>query len=79
MVRSEDLPDEWFCNVCLGRWYPSRLPVHKGVFGAALNALDRVNPQAFSLPKKLQTLFDGVKAGVDGEYEEVLPPTKPAK
>lgn len=71
MVPSEDLPDEWYCNECLFKRYPSRVPVHKGVFGPALNNLEKSIPRAFSLPKKLQTRFEGVKAGPDGEYEEV--------
>ncbi|UPK90353.1 hypothetical protein LCI18_001288 [Fusarium solani-melongenae] len=71
MVPSDDLPDEWYCNECLFKRYPSRVSVHKGVFGPALNNLEKSIPRAFSLPKKLQTRFEGVKAGPDGEYEEV--------
>ncbi|KAM0434421.1 hypothetical protein ACHAPT_003517 [Fusarium lateritium] len=71
MVPSDDLPDEWYCNECLFKRYPSRVPVHKGVFGPALNNLEKSIPRAFSLPKKLQARFEGVKAGADGEYEEV--------
>ncbi|KAI9166856.1 hypothetical protein HJFPF1_02971 [Paramyrothecium foliicola] len=71
MVQSESLPDEWFCNECLFRKFPSRLPVYKGVFAGALNALEKTIPRAFSLPKKLQNRFEGVKAGADGDYEEI--------
>lgn len=71
MIRSEDLPDEWYCNECLVKRYPSRVPVHKGVFGAPLNLLEKSIPRAFSLPKKVQNRFEGVKAGADGDYEEV--------
>ncbi|KAF4984024.1 hypothetical protein FZEAL_682 [Fusarium zealandicum] len=78
MVPSDSLPDEWFCNECLFKRYPSRMPVHKGVFAGALNNLEKSIPRAFSLPKKLQTRFEGVKAGADGEYEEVTT-TKTAK
>ncbi|KAH6998516.1 hypothetical protein BKA56DRAFT_608056 [Ilyonectria sp. MPI-CAGE-AT-0026] len=70
MVQSENLPDEWFCNECLFKRYPSRVPVHKGVFANALNNLEKSIPRAFSLPKRLQTRFEGVKAGSDGDYEE---------
>ncbi|KAK7404182.1 hypothetical protein QQX98_010024 [Neonectria punicea] len=70
MVQSESLPDEWFCNECLFKRHPSRVPVHKGVFANALNNLEKSIPRAFSLPKRLQARFDGVKAGADGDYEE---------
>lgn len=71
MVQSETLPDEWYCNECLSRRYPSRMPAHGGAFSSALIQLDKSIPRAFSLPKKLQTRFEGVKAGSDGDYEEV--------
>ncbi|KAH7162614.1 hypothetical protein B0J13DRAFT_615242 [Dactylonectria estremocensis] len=70
MVQSESLPDEWFCNECLFKRYPSRIPMHTGVFANALNNLEKSIPRAFSLPKRLQTRFEGVKAGIDGDYEE---------
>lgn len=72
MVQSEDLPDEWFCNECLFKKYPSRVAVHRGVFAAALNNLEKSIPRAFSLPRKLQTRFEGVRAGADGDYEDVI-------
>jgi hypothetical protein len=71
MVQSESLPDEWYCNECLFRKFPSRVPVYKGVFASALNNLEKTIPRAFSLPKKLQTRFEGVKAGADGDYEDM--------
>ncbi|KAK2935904.1 Zinc finger, PHD-type [Fusarium oxysporum f. sp. vasinfectum] len=71
MITSDHLPDEWFCNECLYKRYPSRMPPYKGVFAAALINLEKSIPRAFSLPKKLQTRFEGVKAGAYGEYEEV--------
>ncbi|PTB43233.1 hypothetical protein M441DRAFT_135381 [Trichoderma asperellum CBS 433.97] len=71
MVQSDHLPDEWYCNECSFRRYPSRVPVYKGVFASALIALEKSIPRAFSLPKKTQTRFEGVKAGADGDYEEV--------
>ncbi|PCD37821.1 hypothetical protein AU210_006317 [Fusarium oxysporum f. sp. radicis-cucumerinum] len=71
MITSDHLPDEWFCNECLYKRYPSRMPPYKGVFAAALINLEKSIPRAFSLPKKLQTCFEGVKAGAYGEYEEV--------
>lgn len=72
MVQSDHLPDEWYCNECLIRRYPSRVPVHKGIFGGALNNLEKSIPRAFSLPKRVQNRFEGVRAGVDGDYEEII-------
>ncbi|PHH82443.1 hypothetical protein CDD82_5941 [Ophiocordyceps australis] len=77
MVPSHHLPDEWFCNECLVRRFPLRVPVHKGLFGSALNMLEKSNPRAFSLPPKLQTYFEGVRAGADGDYEDIAT-SKPA-
>ncbi|KAF5673347.1 essential subunit of the histone deacetylase rpd3s complex [Fusarium circinatum] len=71
MIPSDHLPDEWFCNECLYKRYPTRMPPYKGLFAAALINLEKSIPRAFSLPKKLQTRFEGVKAGAYGEYEEV--------
>ncbi|KAM4054729.1 PHD-finger domain-containing protein [Hirsutella rhossiliensis] len=72
MVQSDDLPDEWYCNECLIRRFPSRVPVHKGIFAGALNNLEKSIPRAFSLPKKVQNRFEGVRAGADGDYEDVM-------
>ncbi|KHN95091.1 Essential subunit of the histone deacetylase Rpd3S complex [Metarhizium album ARSEF 1941] len=72
MVQSDHLPDEWYCNECLVRRYPSRVPVHKGIFGSALNNLEKSIPRAFSLPRRVQNRFEGVRAGADGDYEEVV-------
>ncbi|RDA87686.1 hypothetical protein CP532_3819 [Ophiocordyceps camponoti-leonardi (nom. inval.)] len=74
MVQSDRLPDEWYCNECLIRRFPSRVPVHKGIFASALNNLEKCIPRAFSLPAKVQNRFEGVRAGADGDYEEVVPP-----
>lgn len=73
MVQSQasDLPEDWYCNECIVKRWPSRVPVHKGVFGAPLNRLEQSIPRAFSLPKRLQNRFEGVKAGVDGDYEDI--------
>ncbi|KAJ9152154.1 Transcriptional regulatory protein RCO1 [Pleurostoma richardsiae] len=73
------LPDEWFCHVCFSARYPDRVPDHGGAFGQLLNALEKKNSSAFRLPGEIRDYFDGVKTGVDGEYEEVAPPTKTKK
>ncbi|PHH58854.1 hypothetical protein CDD81_4265 [Ophiocordyceps australis] len=77
MAPSNHLPDEWFCTECLVRRFPLRVPVHKGLFGSALNLLEKSNPRAFSLPPKLQTYFEGVRAGAHGDYEDTAS-SKPA-
>ncbi|KAJ0320145.1 hypothetical protein Brms1b_003452 [Colletotrichum noveboracense] len=73
------LPEEWFCNVCFSTRYPTRVPEHKGPFGGLLNGLEKTNPQAFKLPRPVQLYFEGVKIGPEGEYEDVVVPTKPKK
>ena len=74
MVQSEQLPDEWYCNECFVTKYPSRIPVYKGSFAGALSQLEKSVPRAFSLPKRIQNRFEGVRAGADGDYEEVTGP-----
>ncbi|KAH6897022.1 hypothetical protein B0T10DRAFT_556868 [Thelonectria olida] len=71
MSRSDPLPDEWYCNECMFSKFPSKVPVHKGVFASALNHLEKSIPRSYSLPKELQERFEGVKAGPDGGYEEI--------
>lgn len=71
MDQADDLPDEWYCNECIVRRFPSRVPIHRGIFAGLLNNLEKSIPRAFSLPKKLQNRFEGVKAGADGDYEDL--------
>ncbi|KAJ6785833.1 hypothetical protein PWT90_10241 [Aphanocladium album] len=73
--QTEDLPDEWYCNECIVRRFPSRVTIHKGAFASALNNLEKNIPRAFSLPKRIQNRFEGVKVGADGDYEEVASKT----
>ncbi|GKT46676.1 uncharacterized protein ColSpa_06857 [Colletotrichum spaethianum] len=75
----DTLPEEWFCNVCFSNRYPTRVPEHKGPFGGLLNSLEKTNPQAFKLPQRVQVYFEGVKVGPEGEYEDIVVPTKPKK
>ncbi|KAF6807305.1 PHD-finger domain-containing protein [Colletotrichum sojae] len=77
--QNDTTPDEWFCNLCFSIRYPTRVPEHKGPFGGMLNCLEKTNPQAFKLPREVQLYFEGVKIGADGEYEDVVVPTKPKK
>ncbi|KAH7038133.1 uncharacterized protein B0I36DRAFT_75884 [Microdochium trichocladiopsis] len=64
--------DEWYCNECTYRAYPS-IGEKKGVFGSLLSLMDRKNSRAFRLPERLRDYFEGVKTGPEGEYEEVAP------
>ncbi|KAM0530855.1 hypothetical protein ACHAP9_008984 [Verticillium nonalfalfae] len=41
-----------------------------GHFGALLAVLDKTNPGAFELPQHIQTYFENVRAGPQGDYEE---------
>ncbi|KAK2009796.1 PHD-finger domain-containing protein [Colletotrichum eremochloae] len=75
----DTLPEEWFCNVCFSNRYPTRVPEHRGPFGGLLNSLEKTNPQAFKLPQRVQLYFEGVKVGPEGEYEDIVVPTKPKK
>jgi hypothetical protein len=70
MDQTEDLPDEWYCNACAVNRFPTRVPIHRGVFAGLLNNLEKSIPRSFSLPKKVQNRFEGVKAGADGDYED---------
>lgn len=70
LVGSSDLPDDWFCNDCIYKRSAQR-PDHRGPFGPMLNMLEKMIPRAFSLPKKVQVCFEDIKAGVNGEYEEI--------
>lgn len=72
------MPPDWFCNVCRTSQGPARLPSHTGVFAGLLEKLDSKNSSAFRLPKHVRDYFEGVRTGVDGEYEDVaLPAVKP--
>ncbi|TQN73094.1 hypothetical protein CSHISOI_02385 [Colletotrichum shisoi] len=79
----DTLPEEWFCNVCSSNRYPARVLDHQGAFGGAfgglLNSLEKTNPRAFKLPHRVQVYFEGVKVGPEGEYEDIVVPTKPKK
>ncbi|KAI1326408.1 hypothetical protein F5Y16DRAFT_375192 [Xylariaceae sp. FL0255] len=67
------VPDEWYCNECQHRFFPSLISKPEGIFGPLLTNLDRKNPRAFRLPESIRDYFDAVKTGAEGEYEEVAP------
>ncbi|CAK7217614.1 hypothetical protein SCUCBS95973_003214 [Sporothrix curviconia] len=70
--EGRDLPDEWFCNVCIGRRNPAVLMRYTGIFGALLNIMEKRNSSAFRLPSETREHFEGVKTGPDGEYEDIV-------
>ncbi|KAI0011785.1 hypothetical protein F4779DRAFT_157219 [Xylariaceae sp. FL0662B] len=67
------IPDEWYCNECTQRYFPS-IGEQRGAFGSLLHALERKNPRAFRLPEDVRDHFEGVRTGAEGEYEEIAPP-----
>jgi hypothetical protein len=67
----ENSSKEWFCNVCQWRRHLSeKEPPRNDSFASLLNGLERKNASAFRLPSDVRELFDNVKTGPDGEYEE---------
>ena len=72
------MPVEWFCNVCRTNRDIARLPAHDGSFAQMLEKLDAKNSSAFRLPGPVRDRFEGVRTGVDGEYEEIANAVKPA-
>lgn len=73
------MPVEWFCNVCRANRDPAGLPTHGGAFALMLEKLDVKNSSAFRLPAAVRDRFEGVRTGVDGEYEEAVAPVKPTR
>ncbi|CAK7264799.1 hypothetical protein SEPCBS119000_001181 [Sporothrix epigloea] len=69
--EDRELPDEWFCNVCIGRRNPAATMRYVGIFGALLNVMESRNSSAFRLPSETRNFFEAVKTGPDGEYEDI--------
>jgi hypothetical protein len=63
---------QWFCNVCQASRDPAALPKRTGVFRLLNEKLDAKNSSAFRLPASVRDLFEGVRTGPDGEYEEIV-------
>jgi hypothetical protein len=79
VIMQDSMPVEWFCNVCRTKRDPAGLPVHNGAFALILEKLDAKNSSAFRLPVTVRDAFEGVRTGADGEYEEIVAATKPAR
>ncbi|PSR93908.1 hypothetical protein BD289DRAFT_166311 [Coniella lustricola] len=69
----------WFCWDCMVKRDPSLVGEHKGPFGSLMTNLDKKHAKVFALPKKIRDYFEGVRTGVDGEYEEFVSPVKGKK
>lgn len=74
-VGEGDLED-WYCQECFYAKFPTRHEEYSGAFAGLLNILQKRNSSAFRLPKDLRAYFEGVKTGIDGEYEEIVPAAK---
>ncbi|EAQ91325.1 hypothetical protein CHGG_03260 [Chaetomium globosum CBS 148.51] len=77
VLSNEAMTVEFFCNVCRVSRDPARLPTHGGIFAVMLEKLDASNSSAFRLPAPIRDLFEGVRTGPDGEYEEIVNVVKP--
>ncbi|KAK0645916.1 hypothetical protein B0T16DRAFT_149273 [Cercophora newfieldiana] len=78
----ESMPEDsqWFCNVCQSSRDPSSFQAHDGAFALLDEKLDARNSSAFRLPGPVRDLFENVRTGPDGEYEEnVTVPKAPKK
>lgn len=71
------MPADWFCNVCLGERHS--FGRHSGAFRSLLERLDPKNSSAFRLPLVIRDYFEGVRTGVDGEYEPIVTVQKPSR
>ncbi|KAL2017019.1 hypothetical protein VTK56DRAFT_2663 [Thermocarpiscus australiensis] len=79
VLLPDDMPVEWFCNVCRMNRDPAGVPAHRGSFALMLERLEVKNSSAFRLPGPVRERFEGVRTGVDGEYEEIVTTVKPAR
>ncbi|KAI0902446.1 hypothetical protein F4806DRAFT_490919 [Annulohypoxylon nitens] len=68
------MPDEWYCNECKHSGSPPFDGEYQGPFRFLLPILDRKNTRAFRLPEDVRELFEDVRTGPEGEYEEAVPP-----
>lgn len=73
------MPVEWFCNVCRSSRDPAGPVIPSGPFALLLDNLDGKNSSAFRLPTDVRDLFEGVKTGPDGEYEDIVTAVKPTR
>lgn len=67
---------EWFCHDCSIKRDPSKVGEYSGPFGDLMTNLDKKGATSYRLPKRIREYFEGVRTGVDGEYEDYVPPVK---
>ncbi|KAI0023128.1 hypothetical protein F4780DRAFT_96816 [Xylariomycetidae sp. FL0641] len=72
-VDKDSQPDEFWCHECSQKFAAPNQETTKGIFGPLMANLERKNPHAIRLPQDVRDLFEGVKTGPEGEYEEVVP------
>lgn len=81
------LPDgKWYCRACIAHKNDQAIrhgretindprdivPDVDGVFGPLFDKLHGQSERCYALPKVVADAFEGVKAGLTGEYEETL-------
>ena len=71
------MPAEWFCNTCVINRGLASSSARRGAFGSLVGDLDARNSSAFRLPDGVRDYFEGVRTGVEGEYEEAVSVPKP--
>lgn len=76
-IHDED--STWLCHDCLVKRNPDMVGDYDGPFGLLMTALDKKHAVSFRLPKKVREYFDGVKTGLDGEYEDFVAQPKGVK
>lgn len=62
---------EWLCAKCRARYHRHE-PQARGIFGRLYAHVDDTNPKAFALSSNLRNYFEGVRTGVEGEYEDFV-------
>lgn len=68
--QADALAEPWYCFVCDAAEHPPHKAPH-GLFSGLKYVLEKSNASSFSLPSSVRTYFEGIRAGVEGEYEEV--------
>ncbi|ROW12423.1 hypothetical protein VMCG_00809 [Cytospora schulzeri] len=82
LIESNFIHDEdatWLCHDCMVKRNPDMVKEYSGPFGPLLTSLDKKHAVSFRLPKKIREYFEGVKTGVDGEYEDFVAQPKGVK
>lgn len=68
-----ELPDRWFCWVCIGEKLnkeAKNLNPNVGIFDKLLTNIAFENPKAFRLPREIVETFQGISMDKVGDYED---------